>query len=349
MKHFYIDGFLVDWGASFFNQTKPTRAKSAPAAAARRRSQSTAAQSGGKIAQGRAPLGARAIRARLLQIARRSPQVVVRVYGGGRGMKQIRAHLRYIAREGIEGEIPLEDQDGFFIKGREQIQALSADWKAGGVVIEEISNRREAVNIVLSMPEGTDPLAVKKAARDFAAREFSNHKYAMALHTIDTPHYADDKDDPPSPNPHVHLIVKARGMDGTRVKRRKEDLRRWREGFAEALREHGVEASATTRAQRLDLPRGDRQTIRQMKERQKPFTRLTRGPAGPERIAKAKTTEDKIRGRYEEVTQLLAQSEDASDRRLAQELSRRFNLNRRVEHQHDAWSGPKRDSDEVDR
>ncbi|TAL64336.1 MAG: hypothetical protein EPN79_14420 [Burkholderiaceae bacterium] len=47
-------------------------------------------------------------------------------------------------------------------------------------------------------------------------------------------------------SPPVHLVVKVTAMDGTRLNPRKADLHRWREGFAQALREHGVEAAATT-------------------------------------------------------------------------------------------------------
>ncbi|MDI3467782.1 MAG: IncQ plasmid conjugative transfer DNA nicking endonuclease TraR [Nitrospira sp.] len=40
-------------------------------------------------------------------------------------------------------------------------------------------------------------------------------------------------------HPHVHLTVKAVNFEGTRLNPRKPDLHRWREGFAEALRDHG--------------------------------------------------------------------------------------------------------------
>lgn len=244
-------------------------------------------------------------------------------------MKEIRAHLRYVARAGKEGELALEDQDGFRSQGREAIREMADDWKYGEVKVEETSGRREALNIVLSMPEGTDPLAVKKAGRDFAARELFNHKYAMALHTIDTPHYDEDKDDPPSPNPHVHIIVQLAGKDGTRLNPRKEDLRRWRETFAEALREHGVEAVATSRAHRLNRGRGESQAVRQMKDRKKPFTKRRRtGPPAQERAEHAKRTEKEILRRYAEVTQILVDSEDAADRLLAGALADRFGLNR---------------------
>jgi hypothetical protein len=253
---------------------------------------------------------------------------MVRIYGGGRGMKEVRAHLRYIARAGKEGEIALEDQDGFRSQGRDAIREMADDWKYGEVRIEESSNRREALNIVLSMPEGTDPIAVKKASRDFAERELFNHKYAMALHTIDTPHYDNDKNDPPSPNPHVHIVVQLAGKDGSRLNPRKEDLRRWRETFADALRQHGVEAVATSRAHRLNRNRGERQSVRQMRDLKKPFTKRRRSATTPERVERARRTEKEILRRYAEVTQILIDSEDAADRLLAAALADRFGLHR---------------------
>ncbi len=112
------------------------------------------------------------------------------------------------------------------------------------------STMRDAFHLVLSMPQRTDPLSVQRAARDFAKREFAGFQYAMVLHTYET-----DPDQHPSPHPHVHLTVKAAGLDGIRLNPRKVDLPRWREGFAEALREHGIEATTTSRLHRTNQER----------------------------------------------------------------------------------------------
>ena len=74
--------------------------------------------------------------------------------------------------------------------------------------IPEVSERREAVNIMLSMPAGTEPRRLQQAARDFAKAELANHRYVMVLHT----HQA---------SPHVHLSVCAEAHDGTRLNPRK--------------------------------------------------------------------------------------------------------------------------------
>jgi type IV secretory pathway VirD2 relaxase len=90
---------------------------------------------------------------------------------------------------------------------------------------------------MLSMPRGTDPLTVQRAAREFAQVELADHKYVMVLHD----HQA---------NPHVHISVRAESKHGKRLNPRKADLHRWRETFAEKLRGHGVEAEATRQATR---------------------------------------------------------------------------------------------------
>jgi hypothetical protein len=100
-----------------------------------------------------------------------------------------------------------------------------------------VGHRREAFNIMLSMPRGTDPLTVQRAAREFAKIELADHKYVMVLHD----HQA---------NPHVHLSVRAESMHGKRLNPRKADLHRWRETFAEKLRGWGVDAEATRQATR---------------------------------------------------------------------------------------------------
>ena len=256
-----------------------------------------------------------AIRSRLSAIVKRSPQVLVRVSGGGRNIRHIKAHLDYISRN---GQIALEDQNGTMINGREEVGALRDEWQFGGFPISDASTARQAFNIVLSMPAGTDELAVLDAAKEFASTEFSNFQYAMALHTFDT-----DPDKDPSPNPHVHLCVKAVGLDGIRLNPRKDDLQRWREGFARCLRERGVDADATRRIHRLQRVRGEKQSVRYQKARGDQFHSIGKFPSGLERIAKAKKLASQVIGSYREIAKALASSDVASDRALALALARR--------------------------
>ena len=155
-------------------------------------------------------------------------------------MKAIAAHFRYIAKD---GRLPIEDDRGVVQQGKEELRDLVEQWRYGGSEIAETSPRREAFNIILSMPRGTDPLIVQRAAREFAQDELAEHRYVMVLHD----HQA---------NPHVHLSVRAESRHGRRLNPRKADLQRWRETFAEKLRGWGIEAEAT--------PPGDARRVPQL-------------------------------------------------------------------------------------
>lgn len=312
----YVDGMLVDWGSKVFNGTpvKVTSSKAGMTGIPKRRS----TPKGGSFGQSSS---AKEIRNKLGSIAKRTPEVVVRVSGGGKGMKHIKAHLDYITRN---GQIEAEDQNGDKLVGKDDITALRDEWREGGFPIqEEDGTRREAFNIILSMPQGTDEKAVLDAVREFAADEFADHQYAMAMHTFDT-----DPDPEPSPNPHVHLCVKATGLDGLRLNPRKDDLQRWRESFAQALRERGVEATATKRVQRLSMPRGEKQSVRQKRERGEQLDKIGKSPASAARVEKAKRTEAKVLHAYGKMARALATSEDVDDRKLAAGLVHALNANR---------------------
>lgn len=112
-------------------------------------------------------------------VVRRAPQVMVKVTGGGRGMTAIAAHFRYISKN---GRLDIEDDRGDTSRGKAALQGLADDWRYGGTFIDDMGDRREAYNIMLSMPRGTDPLAVQRAAREFAKVELADHKYVMVLH-----------------------------------------------------------------------------------------------------------------------------------------------------------------------
>lgn len=150
-------------------------------------------------------------------------------------MGAIRAHLGYISRK---GSLELEDELGEIFISKDGIRDLCDSWEKGRIGISDKGGKcREAFNIVLSMPPGTDRKSVKDAARCFAAELFSKHQYAFVSHE-------DEK------HPHVHLSVKAIDKEGVRLNPRKADLQLWRELFAEKMREQGIAANATPRRAR---------------------------------------------------------------------------------------------------
>ena len=247
------------------------------------------------------------VRQKLQAMVRRSPQVVVKLVRAPKGMKGISNNLTYISRD---GQLEIEDQDGQVIYGKEAVADLKAEWRDGGMPIAADLTMRDAFHLVLSMPTSTDPLSVQRAARDFAKQEFSGFQYAMVLHTFET-----DPDPTCSPHPHVHLTVKAAGLDGIRLNPRKADLQRWREGFAEALREHGIEATTTSRIHRTTH---ERWTVRHLSEPSKKGETLARMKRSPRRQARAQ----EVMRNYEEVMRTLARSDRGEDRQLAVDLVR---------------------------
>lgn len=190
-------------------------------------------------------ISATAARQKLIATVCKAPEVMVKISGGGKDMRSIKAHFDYISRN---GEVEIEDEQGIIHQGKEEVRDVRDAWKGAGIPYEN-GKRREAFNIVLSMPPGTDRAAVKDAARAFASELFCNHQYVFASHD-------DEK------HPHVHLAVKAVDLDGVRLNPRKADLQHWRETFAEKLREQGIEANATPRQLRGVVKKADKQAVR---------------------------------------------------------------------------------------
>jgi len=184
---------------------------------------------------------------------RKVPEVLVKVSGGGKSFQHVKDHLDYISRN---GQVRLEDQDGNIFSGRPELRDLQNEWRFGGYPISEEVGSKQAFNIVLSMPPGTDRKSVTDAARDFAKAEFGeNYSYVFATHD-------DEK------HPHVHLCVKAMGRDGIRLNPRKvADLQRWRELFAEKLIDNGIEANATRRPVRGVTKRPKKQPVIHLEKR----------------------------------------------------------------------------------
>lgn len=231
--------------AGFIFQT-PVRAKKGAAPRPGRKGQGTAR----RIAAAK-----RQALARLRGIVARKPEVMLKVSGTTRSQRHIAEHLAYITRN---GKLTIENQDGELIADAAERQDLAADWWAGRGQKRPGHPERETVNMVLSMPEGTDPDAVLEAVRAFARGQFAGkHDYVFVLHSPDT-----DPSQKKAPHPHVHLTVRATGHDGQRLNPNKQDLQAWREAFAAQLRKRGVAAEATPRRARGVVQKGERHVLR---------------------------------------------------------------------------------------
>ena len=175
---------------------------------------------------------------------RRTPEVMVKVTGGGRSLGAVVAHLGYISHH---GELEIETDEAQRV-GKDGQRALVRDWhlelSAGQYRMPNPNGTRSRPiklvhNIVLSMPAPTSPRKVLAAAKVFAREKFgASHRNAMVLHTHQQ-------------HPHVHLVVKAEDEFGRRrLHIDKAMLREWRQDFARTMREQGVPANATSRSAR---------------------------------------------------------------------------------------------------
>jgi len=85
-------------------------------------------------------------------------------------MKAVVAHFRHISKN---GRLDIEDERGEAVRGMDTPHERADDCRFGGSLIDDIAEpgrRREAFNIMLSMPRGTDPLTVQRAARQLHRR-----------------------------------------------------------------------------------------------------------------------------------------------------------------------------------
>jgi type IV secretory pathway VirD2 relaxase len=264
-----------------------------------------------------------AARARLGRLARRAPEVMVKVTGRTRTPGHLRAHLNYITRHGA---LEATDQDRNTLLGREEVRDLSEDWSDFS-----LADRRRRPNapfshsIVLSMPAGTDTEVVRDAAGDFAETVFGGRfDYVYVLHTDTT-------------RPHVHVSVCSGGDMGMRLNPKKPDLETWRQVFAQALRNRGVEAEATPRRARGVTRKAERGPLRRIGDRhvagRGPIAQTMRsayrdaasaalqGATSPrpweQRMIARQAS---IRRRYLAQAELLKRSPDATDRTLGAEV-----------------------------
>ncbi|MDQ8727507.1 relaxase/mobilization nuclease domain-containing protein [Bradyrhizobium sp. LHD-71] len=194
-----------------------------------------------------------AMRAKLERIVGRAPEVMVKITGRTKSVGHLKSHLEYITRN---GELAAETEQGALMTGRGGLKDLQQRWTDDTAL--DNKRRRDgtlSVNVILSMPAGTDPAAVKDASRAFAIEMFeSNHDYVFVQHL-------DDK------HPHVHLTVRSQGHDGKRLNPRKADLQAWRERFAGELRLRGIAAEATPRRTRGRVQKADRGTVLALRKR----------------------------------------------------------------------------------
>lgn len=188
--------------------------------------------------------------------SRRVPEVMVRITGRQHGGGHVLANFSYISRlgHGSEKELGLETSEGEVLRDGRDMQVLAQDWHEWEMDGDARRKGSTSISMILSMPTGTDPEKLKAAAVDFARHEFANRSWVAGLHV--------DRD-----HPHVHITIARRDLDGRRFHPDRDDLFRWRQRFAEKLRDRGIEANATpTRARGLD-PTHEHIAVQKMRDK----------------------------------------------------------------------------------
>ena len=188
--------------------------------------------------------------------SRRVPEVVVRITGRQHGGGHVLANFAYISRlgHGPEKELGLETSDREVLRDGRDMQILAQDWHEWEMDGDARRKGATSISMILSMPTGTDPKKLKAAAVDFAKEQFANRSWVAGLHV--------DRD-----HPHVHITIARRDLDGRRFHPDRDDLFRWRQRFAEKLRDRGIEANATpTRARGLD-PTHEHIAVQKMRDK----------------------------------------------------------------------------------
>ena len=183
-------------------------------------------------------------------VIRKAPEVMVKITGSSSGLATVKHHIDYISRN---GDVELTNESGESLQGREDLKALQQQLKASQVPNE--NSKREFLHVMFSMPPGTPEKAMREAVAQFCKEEFGNRRYVAALH--------DDTD-----HTHVHVCVSTRDIDRAdepRLSPRKADLFRWRQGFADKLREQGVDAAASERRHRFNHRKPEHPVVRQIR------------------------------------------------------------------------------------
>lgn len=149
-----------------------------------------------------------------------APEVMVKITSFAKNSSTVTDHLSYICRN---GEVPIYDSYD---------RDVSEERFAGDITREtEDIKGRKTMNMILSMPEGTEKDGFQEATREFLRNEFSDHDYHYVFHD-DKGHF------------HAHVVVPMVDRELNRINPRKEDIQRYREGFAESLEKEGILANA---------------------------------------------------------------------------------------------------------
>ena len=177
-------------------------------------------------------------------------QAILKITSFSSGKDVAKRHANYISRN---GELPIETDKGKVIDDKAEIQKRMGEW---GDSFGTRKNSRDTMNLMLSTPKGTKPEIAQEAVRKFADKHFQGkNEYHFAIHT-DTA------------NPHGHLQIKMIGYSGRKIEAKKNDLKKWRENYAEILQALGVEVVAGKGYVGDESARTVKQNVHQLQKRE---------------------------------------------------------------------------------
>ena len=135
-----------------------------------------------------------------VRAARGLPQAVFKITSWNHSGGALRDRANYVSRE---GENEVETESGERLQSLIELEQLVSVWAKDPA---ERKDRRLSMSGVVSFPRGADEEKATEAARQFFQAGFgANHDYFFAVH----------KD---SKQFHVHVVVKAKGHDGTQLR-----------------------------------------------------------------------------------------------------------------------------------
>jgi hypothetical protein len=162
--------------------------------------------------------------------AARENQVVFKITSFSESPSAIGKTLNYNSRQGdlmlfdnLDNPLQVSEDSQVYKNFVNEIKWLN---------VGEHKTKRLTMNFIVSLSEGTPKREFEEGTREFLNQHFGNQPYLYTFHD-DTEHY------------HGHVVAGLRNYQGQRIVTSKDQLLVWRQGFADALKNQGVEAEAT--------------------------------------------------------------------------------------------------------
>jgi type IV secretion system T-DNA border endonuclease VirD2 len=150
--------------------------------------------------------------------------------GPSHGIEGVRFHLGQLIEGASSGAV---GDDGRHIGTAGHVHEAARAWRPH----LRSQQARDTLHLVVSARAGTDKQRFRDAVRDFLGDTFADHTFLFGMHT--------DKEES-SGHIHAHAVIAVRSLGGAKIHPGPQDLRRWRETYAEHAQAQGLQIVATT-------------------------------------------------------------------------------------------------------